>query len=139
MRLILAFAVALVATIPASASQKSPSAPLDAYKAYLAVLADASSLDQLIPFYTSELGGLLKKMPKDQQANYLKMNKRVLKDLKVTKQAVTDARAELDMTATMADGRPTSGRAILHKEDGAWKIDEDAWATGLAGGGGLTP
>ena len=128
MRLILALPLMLVAMLPAAAAQKSPAAPLDAYKAYLAVLATATSLDQLVPLYTNELGGLLKKMPKDQQANYLKMNKRVLKDLKVTKESITDARAEFDFTATTSDGKPASGRAILLKEGGVWKIEEDAWA-----------
>ena len=33
------------------------------------------------------------------------------------------------MTGTTADGRASSGKATLVKEAGAWKLDEDAWAT----------
>lgn len=127
MTLLLVLTLALLPVTATAVPQKNAAAPLDAYKAYLAVLAEATSLDPLIPHYTSELGGLLKKMPKDQQANYLKMNKRVLKDLKVTKETITADRAEFDMTATIG-GKQASGRAILKKEGGVWKIDEDAWA-----------
>jgi hypothetical protein len=35
----------------------------------------------------------------------------------------------LELTAKTGDGRATSGKVTMVKEGGAWKTDEDAWAT----------
>jgi hypothetical protein len=107
------------------------------YKQYLAVLAKADSLQPLLPYYTKELSSGLGKMPKDMQANYIKMNRRTLSDLKVTKQQVDANKAYFEMTAKAADGQQTSGSATLVKEGGAWKIDDEAWASSLLKGPGL--
>ena len=133
MRLIAVLALAFVAgTSPVLAQETSPG-PLDTYKAYLDVLAKADSLEQLLPHYTRELAGQLSKMPKEMQGNYLKMNKRVLKDLKVTKENVTSTKAEYQLTATTGEGKPTSGSVTLVKEAGAWKVQDEAWATSSGG------
>jgi uncharacterized protein DUF4878 len=107
------------------------------YQKYLAVLAKADSLQSLFPYYTKELSSGLSKMPKDMQANYLKMNRRTLTDVKVTKQQVDANKARLEMTAKAADGRETSGAATLVKEGGAWKIDDEAWVANLPKKSGL--
>jgi hypothetical protein len=126
-----AIAVALcVATLGTSLPAQAPASdPLVTYKQYLAVLAKAKSLDELLPYYAKELSEGLKKMPADMRANYLKMNARTLTDLKVTKQTVTADKAEFEMTAKTATGAVTTGSATLVKEGGAWKIDDEAWAT----------
>ena len=129
MTLLVAFALVVAAAIPPATARQQPSTPMEAYKAYLQVLAKAESLEQLLPYYTRELRDGLSKMPKEMQGNYLKMNRRVLTDLKVTKESVTATRAEYQMTAVTADKKHTVGRAILVREGDAWKIDEDAWST----------
>ena len=133
MRLIAALALMLAAVALPAAHQESAKGPLETYKAYLEVLAKADSLDQLLPHYTKALAGELSKMPKEMQGNYLKMNKRVLKDLKVTKEQVTATKAEYQLTATTAEGKLTTGSATLVKEGGAWKIHDEAWATSTGG------
>jgi hypothetical protein len=125
--------IATLTLVLAAIPQAPAKGPLETYKAYLEVLAKADSLDQLLPHYTKELAGQLAKMPKEMQGNYLKMNKRVLKDLKVTKETVTATKAEYELTATTADGKPTTGSATLVKEGGAWKIHDEAWATSIGG------
>ncbi len=122
---------ALVVTLgsPAIAEQSTPADPLEFYKGYLAVLAKAKSLDELLPYYTAELSQGLRKMPKEMQGNYLKMNVRQLTDLKVTKQSVTASKAEFQMTAKTAKGTETTGAATLVKEGGAWKVEDESWAT----------
>ena len=117
-------------------TQAQPSDPLEFYKGYLAVLAKAKSLDELAPYYTRELGDGLRKMPKEMQANYLKMNAHALTDLKVTKQRVESSKAVFEMTAKTADGRETTGSATLVKEGGAWKVEDESWATPLPKTGG---
>lgn len=120
--------VAFLITASGSAAQPKAVDPLSAYKEYLAVLAKATTLEPLIPYYTKELGDGLRKMPKDMQANYLKMNKREIKDLKVTKQNVTASKAEFEMTGKDAAGNDLAGTATLVKEGGGWKVDDFAWA-----------
>ena len=105
--------------------------PLEFYKGYLAVLAKATSLDELLPYYTKDLADGLRKMPKEMQGNYLKMNVRALSDLEVTKQTVTATRADFQMAAKTPKGTETTGSATLVKERGAWKVDNEAWATSI--------
>jgi hypothetical protein len=123
--------LALASTVTVAAAQTPPADPLEFYESYLAVLAKATSLDQLLPFYTKELATGLQGMPKDMQGNYLKMNVRVLTNLKVIKQTVTADRARYEFEATLADGRPTNGSASLVKEGGAWKVDDESWAANV--------
>ena len=128
MRSVLMVAFALACSV-ASPSWAASSDPLEFYREYLGVLAKAKSLEPLLPYYTSELATGLARMPKDMQGNYLKMNARKLTDLKVIKQSVDANKAVFEMTAKTEDGRSTSGTVTLVKEKGAWKVDDDAWAT----------
>ena len=79
--------------------------------------------------YTKDLADGLRKMPKEMQGNYLKMRSRSLTDLKVTKQTVTASKAEYLLTAKTPKGTETTGGATLVKEGGAWKVDDEQWAT----------
>jgi hypothetical protein len=103
--------------------------PLEFYKGYLAVLAKAKTLDELVPFYVKSLGDGLKKMPREMQGNYLKMNARSLSDVQVVKQTVTATRADYQLTAKTPSGAVTTGGATLVKEGGAWKVENEAWAS----------
>jgi hypothetical protein len=123
--LVALFVAMLGAGLPAQAPD---SEPLATYKQYLTVLANAKTLDELLPYYTKELAEGLRKMPADMQGNYLKMNARTLTDLQVTKQDVSGDKAEFELTAKTPAGDATTGSATLVKEDGRWKVDDEAWA-----------
>jgi Domain of unknown function (DUF4878) len=131
MNSVAAVTFALVCSLASFAVSAAPSDPLEFYREYQTVLGKAKSLDPLLPYYTKDLSAGLAKMPKEMQANYLKMNSRKLSDLKVTRQTVDASKAVFEMTAKTEDGRPTSGKVTLVKERGAWKVDDDAWATQL--------
>jgi len=128
MRILALALLALIATAGKSEAQTNASDPLQFYKGYLAVLAKAKSLDELLPYYTRELADGLRKMPAEMQANYIKMNAHALTDLKVTKQKVDSSKAVFEMSAKTADGRETTGSATLVKEGGAWKVEDESWA-----------
>jgi hypothetical protein len=127
---LIALAISLSIVSPGSALSQTAE-PLTFYMKYLDVLAKAKTLDDLLPYYTKELREGLAKMPDEMKANYLKMNKRVLKDLKVTKQQIGADQAVFELTATAASGQPASGKVTMVKEGTAWKIDDDAWAMPL--------
>jgi hypothetical protein len=128
MRILALALLVLIATAGKSEAQTNASDPLQFYKGYLAVLAKAKSLDELLPYYTRELADGLRKMPTEMQANYIKMNAHALTDLKVTKQQVDSSKAVFEMSAKTADGRETTGSATLVKEGGAWKVEDESWA-----------
>jgi hypothetical protein len=129
MRLAVVAAVYLATVVASLPAQAPPADPLATYKQYLAVLAKAKTLDELLPYYTKELADGLRKMPAEMRANYLKMNARTLTDLKVTKQTVTADKAEFEMSAKTQAGAATNGTATLLKEGGGWKVEDEAWAT----------
>ena len=117
------------ALVPGAHGQSNDA--FNVYKQYLAVLAKADSLESLLPYYTKELSSGLTRMPTDMQANYLKMNRRTLTDVKVSKQQVDANKAYFEMSAKAADGQQTTGSATLVKEGGTWKIDDEAWIANL--------
>jgi hypothetical protein len=119
--------VAFLITASGSAAQPNAVDPLSAYKEYLAVLAKATTLEPLIPYYTKELGDGLRKMPKDMQANYLKANKRVISDFKVTKQQIGADKASFQLSGKDSAGQDLTGTADLVKEGSVWKVDDWTW------------
>ena len=124
------FVLCLFLTASLASAQPAKKDPLEVYRAYLAVAADAKTLSQLLPFYTKDLREALPKMPAEMQDNYVKMRipKYKIAEMKVTRQTVEASRAVFDLSGRTADGRDVTGQAILVQEGGEWKIEEDAWA-----------
>ena len=105
--------------------------PLEAYKAYLDAASKATTPDALFPFISKEYKSMLQNAPKAEVEKMLKMSiaKDKLTDIVVTSQKVDATKAVFELTAKTGDGRATSGKVTMVKEGGAWKTDEDAWAT----------
>ncbi len=134
-RIRLGVAVLVVVCVGVSVAMTRLSAqagtPLDAYKAYLDAASKATTPDALFPFISKEYQTMLKNAPKGEVDKMLKMSiaKDKLTDITVVSQKVEATKAVLELTAKTADGRATSGKVTMVKEGGAWKTDEDAWAT----------
>ena len=124
-------ALTLVTCAPATPAAAQGRTPLDAYKAYLEAASKATTPDALFPFISQEFKTLLQKAPKVEVEKMLKMSiaKEKLQDIAVTRQQVGASKAVLELKAKTGDGRSTTGKASMVKEGGAWKLDEDAWAT----------
>jgi hypothetical protein len=124
------FALAAAIATPSAQTPPTPG-PLDAYKAYLDAASKATTPEALFPFISNEYKTLLQKAPKAEVDKMLKMSiaKDKLTDIKVVKQQVEATKAVLELTAKTGDGRETSGKVTMVKEGGAWRTDEDAWAT----------
>ena len=105
--------------------------PLDAYKAYLDAASTATTPDALFPFVSKDYRAMLQQAPRAEVDKMIKMSiaKDKLTDIAVTSQKVDGAKAVLELTAKTGDGRATSGKVTMVKEGGAWKLDDDAWAT----------
>ena len=74
---------------------------------------------------------MLQNAPKTEVEKMLKMGiaKEKLTDITVVSQKVDATKAVLEPTAKTGDGRATSAKVTMVKEGGAWRTDEDAWAT----------
>ena len=127
-RLLAAALLTCAVTTPASAQTRTP---LDAYKAYLEAASKATSADALFPHISKEYKASLQNAPKAEVDKMLKMSiaKEKLQDIAVTSQQVGASKAVMELKAKTGDGRPTTGKVTMVKEAGAWKLDEDAWAT----------
>jgi hypothetical protein len=120
--------VTCASVVPLSAQGGTP---LEAYKKYLDAASKATTPDALFPFVSKEYKSLLQNAPKVEVEKMLKMHiaKDKLSDIAVKSQKVDASKAVLELTAKTGDGRPAQGKVNMVKESGAWKLDEDAWAT----------
>jgi Domain of unknown function (DUF4878) len=124
------FVIGTAVATPSAQTPQTPG-PLEAYKAYLDAASKATTPDALFPFISKEYKTLLQNAPKGEVEKMLKMSiaKDNLTDIKIVSQKVDPAKAVLELSAKTGDGRATTGKVTMVKEGGAWKMDEDAWAT----------
>lgn len=123
----------LVVTLGVATAQTSAQTPgpLEAYKAYLDAASKATTAEALFPFISKDYKSMLQNAPKTEVEKMLKMSiaKDKLTDITVVSQKVDATKAVLELSAKTGDGRATTGKVTMVKEGGAWKTDEDAWAT----------
>ncbi len=128
-RLWLGVAVAFVA---ASAVEAAPEpSPSAAYIAYVAAAQKATSLDELLPRLSKAYQAMLSAQPKEQKGVWLERLKEAasMTDIKIAKETIAGSKCTLEGTATSQRGMPLKGKVFLVKEDGGWKLDEEAWST----------
>ena len=124
-------AVAFCGLLPVAVLATQTPGPLDTYKAYLDAASKATTPDVLFPFVSKDYKAMLQQAPKAEVEKMIKMSiaKDKLTNIAVTSQKVDGAKAVLELSAKTGDGRATTGKVTMVKEGGAWKTDEDAWAT----------
>jgi hypothetical protein len=107
--------------------------PTQAYLEYRTVAAQATSLEQLFPYLSKEWRGLLDQQPAGQRPEWLGRLRdwARVRELAIVKETVTGDEGSLEVTGREATGQSTKGLISLVQEDGAWKLDEEAWATEL--------
>jgi len=122
--------LSLVVAVLARPEAQTPG-PLEAYKAYLDAASKATTPEALFPFISKEYKSMLQNAPKTEVDKMIKMSiaKDKLTDITVVSQKVEATKAVLELSAKTGDGRATTGKVTMVKEGGAWKTDEDAWAT----------
>jgi hypothetical protein len=113
---------------PAQAQAKSPT---EAYLAFAAAAQKAKSLDEVLPHLSKEYRAMLSAQPNDQKPVWLQRLKDSadMLDVKIVKETVTGEKCTLEGTARSKKDLPLKGKVFLVKEDGAWKLDEQGWAT----------
>ena len=124
-------ATVFLASLAARAIAAEPKTATQTYLDYHAALQKAAKLEDVMPYLSAEYRAMLESQPKKDAALWLGRLRQgtPVKDLKVTKETVAGNTCTLDGTGTSERGNAIHGKIHLVKEGGAWKIDEEAWAT----------
>jgi hypothetical protein len=105
--------------------------PTQAYLDYHAAIEKATKLEDVLPFMSAEYRGMLESQPKKDRPEWLARLKDIsaMKDLKITKEKIDGTKCTLEGTGMSARGHAMRGKISLVQEGGAWKLDEEGWAT----------
>jgi hypothetical protein len=105
--------------------------PTQAYSDYREAVLKATTLSEILPHVSKAYRGMLESRPKKDQPVWLERLKETanMKDLKITKETIDGDKCTLEGTATSARGNALKGKVSLVREGGAWKLDEEGWAT----------
>jgi hypothetical protein len=105
--------------------------PTQAYLDYHAAVLKATTLDEVLPHLSAAYRGMLESRPKTDRPLWLGRLKETadIKDLKITKETIDGDKCTLEGAGTSARGNAVHGKVHLVKEGGAWKLDEEFWAT----------
>jgi|GEM_PF-2325839 len=105
--------------------------PTKAYLEYQAAVQKATSLAEVLPRLSKAYRTMLESHPKKEHPVWLERLKESsnIKDLKITKETISGDKCTLDGSGTSARGNAVKGKVNLVKEGGAWKLDEEFWAT----------
>ena len=119
-------AVLLPVDIPAQSQT-----PTQAYLAFVSAAPKASSLKELLPYLSEAYQAMLTAQPEGERALWLQRLKESvdMADIEVVSETIDGDTCTLKATAKNAQGIPLHGKVILVKEKGAWKLDEQFWAT----------
>jgi len=121
--------------------------PTKAYLEYQAAVQKATSLAEVLPRLSKAYRTMLESHPKKEHPVWLETmleshpkkehpvwlerlkESSNIKDLKITKETISGDKCTLDGSGTSARGNAVKGKVNLVKEGGAWKLDEEFWAT----------
>ncbi len=107
--------------------KRGPESGTEFYLRYRRTAIAATSVDEVLAFWSSELLHEFKMEPEDARAGTLDMVKRMeasLGDVRVVQETATPNGATLSLEAIGPDKKPRSGTIELVKENGAWKLVE---------------
>jgi hypothetical protein len=129
------FAVGLVILVAGAAAVlaagEPAKSPTQAYLDYHAAVLRARTLSEVLPYLSAAYRGMLESRPKKDHPVWLERLKESanVTDLKIVKETIAGDKCTLEGTATSARGNAVHGKVNLVKEGGAWKLDEEFWAT----------
>jgi hypothetical protein len=128
---ILALVAAVGSATLAAQAAKAPAAqtPTQVYMAYRAAFDKATKGDDIKPFQSKKVHAEMDAMPAADRGEMFKMIKSMgtMKSVKVVKETLTATGATLSVDGINPGNVKMTCEVSLVKEDGAWKIDSEAW------------
>ncbi len=132
--LCLAVCGAILAGGLAVAGQPASQTATQFYMAYRAAFAKATKIDDILPYMSAENRKQVESTPAADRAKMFEMIKMMDTNTKVKvlkEEHKADGGAVLSVTAYDTDQKKdVSGTVSIVKEDGAWKLQKEAWASG---------
>jgi hypothetical protein len=103
------------------------------YIEFVAAAKKASAFDQIAPYLSTVLLKDLKAASQEEREKWFKHMKDIwnLPDITFTKESISGGRCVLEARAKTAAGKSAKGKIDLVREQGVWKLDEEAWASEL--------
>lgn len=129
LRLCSLIAVAVVVAVAWLGAQNANQTPTEFYLAYRAVLANATSINDLKPWHSKATRAKMDATPKDEadmMFDFVKFMSEVT-GLKVVKEERTEAGVTLHVEAIDTEKAKVTGEVSLVREDGGWKLDRERW------------
>src|SRR4051812_22939707 len=109
----------------ASSSQRQTETAAQFYMRWRAAALSAKSMDEILPFLTSEMAGQFNMEPESAKADTLPMMKRIYgaqSGVSVVKETPTPTGATLILAGTDANQKPIESSVDIVKENGEWKM-----------------
>jgi hypothetical protein len=122
-------AVSVVPALILAGCARGPSAT-EAYTRYRAAFDAAKSIEEVLPYASKEKRAEIDKASPEQRKRGFEMAKELeqLAEFKVVKEEPSGEEVVLEATGTTAYGADTTGRIVMVKEDGAYKLKQESWS-----------
>ena len=128
-RTVTAAVVACAIGVAALQAQKPGQTATETYMSYVATLAKAKSMDELLPYMSAARAGQAKAAPADEKKMMFEFVKEMgAKNVKVVKETPSAAGATLDVSGSDPAGGAMKGTVTMVKEGGAFKIEKESWS-----------
>jgi hypothetical protein len=123
-------AASILAALVLAGCARGPSAT-DAYAAYRAAFDKARTIDEILPYASREKRAAIEKQPPEQRKRGFEIAQELeqLAEYKVVKESPSGDEVVLEATGTTAYGADATGRIVMVKEDGAYKLKEEQWTS----------
>jgi hypothetical protein len=129
-------AAMLLAAVVSALPQAAPATTETAtqfYLRYRTVVANATTVDEVIALWPAETAQEFNAAPPDQRVDLaaIKRGYAMMSGVRVTQEASSPdgARVTLSLEGTGKDGRKVTGKVIVVKEKGGWKVSgPDEWS-----------
>ena len=129
----LAVVALVVSAAPAVAGTPPQSqTPTEVFQAYRAVLAKATSFNELLPFMDAKGRGLIEALPEAQRAGMFDLMKKfagTFSDVAVNGEKITGDSAVLSLSGKDPKDQPATGSVPMTKEASGWKVGAEKWSS----------
>ena len=129
----LAVVALLVSAAPAvSGALPQSQTPTEVFHAYRAVLAKATSFNELLPFMDAKGRGMIEPLPEAQRTAMFDLMKKfagAYSDVAVTGEKITGDSAVLSLSGKDPKGQPATGSVPMTKEASDWKVGTEKWSS----------
>jgi hypothetical protein len=129
-------AVLMFAAVVSASPQAAPQATETAtqfYMRYRTVVAKATTVDEVTALWPAETAQEFNAAPPDQRVDLATLQRAyaIVSNVGVTQETASPdgSRVTLSLEGTGKDGRKVTGKAVVVKEKGVWKVvGPDAWS-----------